>query len=86
MAAGLVSPCLAGSFAEGIDLSGTRLIGAFIATLRLPQFNPVNEELRRRLDVEFGAGHDYAYLFPGIRKVVKAAGRVIRTLTAASCI
>ena len=38
---------LGGSFAEGIDLVGTRLIGAFIATLGLPQFNPVNEEFRR---------------------------------------
>ena len=55
------------------------MIGAFIATLGLPQLNPVNEELRRRLDVEFGSGYDYAYLFPGIRKVVQAAGRVIRT-------
>ena len=72
---------LGGSFAEGIDLTGTRLIGAFIATLGLPQFNPVNEELRRRLEAEFGAGHDFTYLFPGIRKVVQAAGRVIRTLT-----
>lgn len=72
---------LGGSFAEGIDLTGTRLIGAFIATLGLPQFNPINEELRRRLDTELGAGHDYVYLFPGIRKVVQAAGRVIRTLT-----
>jgi len=70
---------LGGSFAEGIDLAGTRLIGAFIATLGLPQLNPVNEELRRRLDGEFGAGYDYTYLFPGIRKVVQAAGRVIRT-------
>lgn len=70
---------LGGSFAEGIDLVGERLVGAFIATLGLPQFNAVNEELRRRLDVEFGAGHDYVYLFPGIRKVVQAAGRVIRT-------
>jgi DNA excision repair protein ERCC-2 len=70
---------LGGSFAEGIDLAGTRLIGAFIATLGLPQFNAVNEELRRRLDREFGAGYDYTYLFPGIRKVVQAAGRVIRT-------
>ena len=73
---------LGGSFAEGIDLAGTRLIGAFVATLGLPQLNPVNEELRRRLDVEFGAGYDYAYLFPGIRKVVQAAGRVIRTPSA----
>ena len=72
---------LGGSFAEGIDLTGSRLVGAFIATLGLPQFNPVNEELRRRIDVQFGAGHDYTYLFPGIRKVVQAAGRVIRTST-----
>ena len=70
---------LGGAFAEGIDLAGTRLIGAFVATLGLPQLNPVNEELRRRLDTEFGAGYDYTYLFPGIRKVVQAAGRVIRT-------
>ena len=72
---------LGGSFAEGIDLVGTRLIGAFIATLGLPQFNPVNEEFRRRLDTTFGEGHNYVYLFPGIRKVVQAAGRVIRSLT-----
>jgi Rad3-related DNA helicase len=57
------------------------LIGAFIATLGLPQLNPVNEELRRRLHARFGAGYDYAYLYPGIRKVVQAAGRVIRTPT-----
>ena len=69
---------LGGSFAEGIDLVGTRLIGAFIATLGLPQFNPVNEELRRRLAGKFRSGYDYTYLFPGIRKVVQAAGRVIR--------
>ncbi|MES2960386.1 MAG: ATP-dependent DNA helicase [Pseudomonadota bacterium] len=71
---------LGGVFAEGIDLPGTRLIGAFIATLGLPQINPVNEQLRRRLDADFGAGYDYTYLFPGVRKVVQAAGRVIRTL------
>jgi DNA excision repair protein ERCC-2 len=70
---------LGGSFAEGIDLIGTRLIGAFIATLGLPQLNPVNEELKRRLAGKFGAGYDYTYLFPGIRKVIQAAGRVIRT-------
>jgi len=70
---------LGGSFAEGIDLVGTRLVGAFIATLGLPQFNPINEELRRRLAGKFGSGYDCTYLFPGIRKVVQAAGRVIRT-------
>lgn len=70
---------LGGSFAEGIDLPGDRLIGAFIATLGLPQVNPVNEEMMRRLDAQFGAGYDYTYLYPGLQKVVQAAGRVIRT-------
>jgi len=70
---------LGGSFGEGIDLPGDRLVGAFIATLGLPQVNPVNEELRKRLERTFGAGYDYAYLYPGLRKVVQAAGRVIRT-------
>jgi Rad3-related DNA helicase len=70
---------LGGSFGEGIDLPGARLIGAFIATLGLPQLNPVNEEIRQRMGALFGAGYDYAYLYPGIQKVVQAAGRVIRT-------
>jgi Rad3-related DNA helicase len=70
---------LGGSFAEGIDLPGDRLVGAFIATLGLPQVNPINEQLKERMGQAFGAGYDYTYLFPGIRKVVQAAGRVIRT-------
>jgi DNA excision repair protein ERCC-2 len=72
---------LGGSFAEGIDLPGRRLIGAFIATLGLPQVNPVNEEIMRRMAALFGRehGYDYTYLFPGLQKVVQAAGRVIRT-------
>ncbi|WP_308419645.1 ATP-dependent DNA helicase [Chitinimonas koreensis] len=69
---------LGGAFAEGIDLRGPRLIGAFIATLGLPQLNPVNEQLRQRLHELFGRGYEYAYLYPGLQKVVQAAGRVIR--------
>jgi DNA excision repair protein ERCC-2 len=72
---------LGGLFAEGVDLPGTRLIGAFIATLGLPQLNPVNEALRQRLQQRFGRGFDYTYLVPGLRKVVQAAGRVVRTPT-----
>ena len=72
---------LGGAFAEGIDLPGARLIGAFVATIGLPQFNPVNEMMRHRLDEQFGDGDRYAYLYPGIRKVIQAAGRVIRTKT-----
>jgi DNA excision repair protein ERCC-2 len=70
---------LGGAFGEGIDLPGRRLIGAFIATLGLPQINPVNEQMRARLQARFGSGYDYAYLFPGLQKVVQAAGRVIRS-------
>jgi DNA excision repair protein ERCC-2 len=70
---------LGGAFGEGIDLPGARLVGAFIATLGLPQMNPVNEQVRQRMESTFGAGYDYTYLYPGIQKVVQAAGRVIRT-------
>jgi DNA excision repair protein ERCC-2 len=70
---------LGGAFAEGIDLPGARLIGAFVATLGLPQVNAVNEEIRQRMDTVFGNGYDYTYLYPGLQKVVQAAGRVIRT-------
>ena len=70
---------LGGAFAEGIDLPGTRLIGAFVATLGLPPPSPVQEQLRDRLAQLFGAGHGYADLVPGLQKVVQAAGRVIRS-------
>ncbi|MEP6963934.1 MAG: ATP-dependent DNA helicase, partial [Polaromonas sp.] len=72
---------LGGAFGEGIDLPGDRLIGAFIATLGLPQVNPVNERIRQRMGENFGSelAYQYAYLFPGLQKVVQAAGRVIRT-------
>lgn len=69
---------LGGIFGEGIDLPGDRLVGAFIATLGLPQLNPVTEQIRDRMDTLFGHGYDYAYRFPGLQKVVQAAGRVIR--------
>ena len=106
---------LGGAFAEGIDLPGKRLIGAFIATLGLPQVNQINEQIRLRMDSYFcqdpataadgkltglpaspdktvtptesansqrsknERGYNYTYLFPGLQKVVQAAGRVIRT-------
>ena len=76
---GIAFAVLGGSFGEAIDLPGDRLIGAFIATLGLPQINQVNEQMRLRMDEIFGLGYEYTYLYPGIQKVVQAAGRVIRT-------
>ncbi|WP_310384330.1 ATP-dependent DNA helicase [Roseateles sp.] len=73
---------LGGSFGEAIDLPGKRLIGAFIATLGLPQVNPVNQQIKLRMDqLMGGAGYNYTYLYPGLQKVVQAAGRVIRTVS-----
>ena len=72
---------LGGVFGEGVDLPGKRLIGAFIATLGLPQFDAVNKVICERMQAMFGRGYDYTYLFPGLQKVVQAAGRVIRTQT-----
>lgn len=71
---------LGGAFAEGVDLPGERLIGAFVATLGLPPFDDFNEALKARLQARFGRGDDYAYRVPGLIKVVQAAGRVIRGL------
>ncbi|HEV6968535.1 ATP-dependent DNA helicase [Roseateles sp.] len=71
---------LGGAFAEGVDLPGTRLIGAFIATLGLPPVSPLQEQVRERLDAMFGADHGYADLVPGLQKVVQAAGRVLRSV------
>ena len=77
--AGIGFAVLGGAFAEGVDLPGERLIGAFIATLGMPQVNPFNEAVKARMQAHFGSGHEYAYLYPGLRKVVQAAGRVIRS-------
>ncbi len=70
---------LGGAFGEGIDLPGSRLIGAFVASLGLPQYNELNEITRERMQTRFGKGYEYTYLYPGLQKVVQAAGRVIRT-------
>lgn len=72
---------LGGAFGEGIDLPGSKLIGAFVATLGLPQLNPLNEQMKQRMAALFGSGYDYTYLYPGLQKVVQAAGRVIRGQT-----
>ncbi len=76
---GIAFAVLGGSFGEGIDLPGDRLVGAFIATIGLPQVNEINEQMRLRMENIFGLGYEYTYLYPGMQKVVQAAGRVIRT-------
>lgn len=70
---------LGGVFSEGVDLAGSRLIGCAIIGVGLPQVSPRQEMLRRYFEEKDGCGFDYAYRFPGMNKVLQAAGRVIRT-------
>ena len=70
---------LGGVFAEGVDLPGSLLIGAFIATLGLPPVSLIQEQFKARLEKLFGGDHGYADLVPAMQKVVQAAGRVLRT-------
>lgn len=83
---GIAFAVLGGVFGEGVDLPGSRLIGAFVATLGLPQFDRVNEAIRQRMQDLFGQGYDYTYVYPGLQKVVQAAGRVIRTESDTGCV
>ena len=69
---------MGGIFGEGVDLVGDRLIGCAIVGVGLPQVNPRQEILRRYYDEAGGTGFDYAYRYPGMNKVLQAAGRVIR--------
>lgn len=72
---------LGGVFAEGVDLPGDRLIGAAIVTVGIPQICTEREILREWKEDGEGSGYDFAYLWPGFRRVQQAAGRVIRTDT-----
>ena len=72
---------LGGVFAEGIDLPDDRLSGAAIISTGIPQVNPESELLRELYDDGFEGGTDAAYTYPGFRRVLQAAGRVIRTET-----
>jgi len=69
---------LGGIFSEGIDLKHDSLIGAAIIGTGLPQVGQERELLKHYFD-SHGDGFDYAYRFPGMNKVLQAAGRVIRT-------
>ena len=72
---------LGGVFAEGVDLPDDRLSGAAIVSIGIPQLSFEREQLRERLDDADDGGQDAAYTFPGLRRVLQAAGRVIRTET-----
>ena len=70
---------MGGIFSEGIDLTNDKLIGAIVVGTGLPQISNEREILKNHFEVVSGNGFDYAFRYPGMNKVLQAAGRVIRT-------
>ena len=69
---------MGGVFGEGIDLVGERLCGAAIVGVGLPGICPERDLIRAHFGEERERGFAFAYLYPGINRVLQAAGRVIR--------
>ncbi len=69
---------LGGSFSEGVDLPGRRLIGTVIVGVGLPGLSNERNILKEYFDGRCERGYDYAYTYPGMNRVLQAAGRVIR--------
>lgn len=70
---------MGGIFGEGIDLTGDRLSGAIIVGVGLPQVCLERDIIRDYFNETKGTGFEYAYIYPGMNKVMQAVGRVIRT-------
>ena len=70
---------MGGVFGEGIDLIGNRLSGVVIVGVGLPGISPEREMIRKYFAKQNRSGFEYAYLYPGINRVLQAAGRVIRS-------
>ena len=69
---------LGGSFSEGVDLPGGRLIGTAVVGVGLPGLSSERNLLQEHYDATRERGYDYAYTYPGMNRVLQAAGRVIR--------
>ena len=68
-----------GAFGEGIDLVSDRLIGAVIVGIGMPKINFVSDQIDKYYDELGLSGYNYAYLNPGMNKIMQALGRVIRS-------
>jgi DNA excision repair protein ERCC-2 len=77
----LLFAVLGGMYAEGVDYPGELLTGVYVVSPALPKVSFERELLRRYFDETEQAGFEYAYLQPGMTKVIQAAGRLIRSET-----
>ena len=69
---------LGGSFSEGVDLPGSRLIGSIVVGVGIPGLSNERNIIRDYYEERTGRGYDYSYTFPGMNAILQAAGRVIR--------
>ncbi|MGE5629318.1 MAG: ATP-dependent DNA helicase [Solirubrobacterales bacterium] len=80
--AGILGFCvLGGLFSEGVDLKHDRLIGSIIVGVGLPQICFERNIIKDYFNKQNNCGYEYSYMYPGMNKVLQAAGRVIRTET-----
>jgi Rad3-related DNA helicase len=70
---------LGGVFSEGIDLPGERVVGVSVIGIGLPRLSIERDILQNHFEKTLGEGFNYAYLFPGMQRVLQAVGRLIRT-------
>lgn len=72
---------IGGIFSEGIDLKGNSLIGVIVVGVGLPKISYERNLLKSYYDEKYGFGFEYAYIYPGMNKVLQSGGRLIRTET-----
>ena len=77
----LLLAVMGGIFSEGVDFSGEMAIGVIVVSPALPQVNYARELLRSYYDQLNGQGKEYAYIYPGMNKVIQSVGRLIRSAT-----
>ncbi|MCB9498112.1 MAG: ATP-dependent DNA helicase [Erysipelotrichaceae bacterium] len=70
---------IGGAFSEGINLVDDRLIGAIVIGIGMPRLNFESDQIAHYFKEQDKPGHDYAYLNPGMNKIMQAVGRVIRS-------
>ena len=76
----LIGFCVMGGvYSEGIDLIGDKLIGAVVVGIGMPSLSYEREAISAYFDEKYESGKQYAYIYPGMNRVLQAAGRVIRT-------
>ncbi len=77
----LLMAVMGGVFSEGVDYSGRMAIGVIIISPAIPQISYERELLRRYYQEKNGMGMEYAYIYPGMNKVIQSVGRLIRSVT-----